>query len=134
MGKGGGKSLQNTFKVAAEWVSNVYTMGLAGYDSDTGKLKKGIITHAADESYGEVSGRNLARQEANKAEVRLNEEKLQMDKDLKAKQLQDYRSDLMASRGAQGIRDSATSRAQGGIASAAANKDVLGDEKDVLGL
>lgn len=40
-----------------------FTYGTIGYDKDEGKLKKGFLTHAVDETIGELTGRNMARKE-----------------------------------------------------------------------
>lgn len=44
---------------------NVSTGGMAGYDSKTGKIKKGVQLKAFDETWGEITGRNMKRKALN---------------------------------------------------------------------
>lgn len=110
----------------ANGVANLSTLGIAGVKD--GKLGKGGMMQAADEAVGEITGRNLMRKQMADAGEALDKEAAQRDLDLKNKQLQDYRADVLASRSAQGVRDSVVGKAAGVMGA------TLGDEKDLLGL
>lgn len=115
----------------ADWIKNSFvnsiTFGTVGYDSDTGKFTKGELLRATDETIGELTGRNAAREEIYKANVRLDKESQTREAmriaDLKKKSLEDS----AASNRAGMVRKSAAKRSP-------VYTDALNPEKDFLGL
>ncbi len=110
---------------------------LFGYDSETGKWGERGLTQWFDEGVGEISGRNKARGAQAQAADQLASQQAQFQRDQDNKNAQNYRLDVAASLGAQGIR--ATSAYQSGDRSGAGNPqyrtDTLGAaQQDFLGL
>lgn len=105
--------------------TNVVTGGLAQYRPNTGNIDYGSGVHAADETVGEIGGRNKARLAGYAANDALQQAEIQQKKDLLDLQLQAYRSDVSASRSAQGARDTAKFRA-GSALGASDGRDFLG--------
>lgn len=133
MGQDGGGDITKQFQQdPLGAILNVATQlgsaGIVGYEN--GKFKKGVTTHAADETLGELTGRNMARDQAWKAQKRLDAEDAQREQDLKNQRERNRLSDVNASNSAQAIRSS-------GAAKAARNLSQMGsfsDEQDFLGL
>lgn len=90
--------------------TNFVTMGMVGYDKKTGKLDKGINTRAIDETVGEITGRNMMREQMYKAEVRADEEEAIRNKQLSDSRKQAEIDDRMASNAAGKLRGGAASR------------------------
>lgn len=82
------------------------TGGLVGIED--GGIAPGLIgggvLHAVDEGLGEITGRNLQREQIGKQEARLREAEAQAERDLELEQLQEFRSQVAASRGVEAIR------------------------------
>lgn len=91
-------------------VTNAVTMGFVGYDKETGKLGKGINTRAADEVVGEITGRNMMREQMYKAEVRADEEEAIRNKMVSDQRKQNEIDDRAASNAAGKVRGGAASR------------------------
>lgn len=130
MGSSGGSSVLDQATNAAV---NYGSLGLAGYNSDTGKLdiKKGVVLHAADEGIGEITGRNLQRQALQESNARLEDAKTQAGVDLQNTRNQNFANDVAASNQAGAARG--TAAAAGRAAAGLAYKN-LGDNQDYLGL
>jgi len=122
MGSGRSTVFDDVVNVASQIVSG----GLVGYEE--GKFGRGATTRAADETLGEISGRNLAREadHQNKMDIAREEAKRNQERiDKLKKQEEDERQ---ASRMQQLNIDSAARRAQGAnrLGSTMADADFLG--------
>jgi len=109
--------------------TQISTGGFLGYED--GGIKQGVLTGMLDEGLGELTGRNLARGEANRAEVRLQAEDEKRKKDLLNLQEQNFRQDFAASSGARAIRRSAQAKYGGSLGMGSGRGT---DERDFLGL
>lgn len=105
---------------------NVATYGLVGYDGNG--LKKGASVRALDESVGEITGRNQARQAQNEANARLVAEDAERKRLLDLERKQRETEDISASFAARSIRQGAP-QMRGNYSSSAASP-----ERDFLGL
>lgn len=116
--------------------TDLMTGTLVKYDPNNGKWSEGSAIHRFDEIVGEIGGRNKARLNNYKAEDNLRAEEAKQATELKNKQLQDYRADVMASRSAQGIRDTSAARSMSSAGDMTPKPgQVLGsDEEEFLGL
>jgi hypothetical protein len=133
MGKGGPKIDGNdTLNV----LTNIATYGLVGIDGNgNASFGSGALTRGVTEGVGELTGRNLQRRALAEANDKADVEQRQQATDLKNQQLNDYRADVLASRSAQGVRDTAVARGTSGAAATGVTGQPLGgDEKDLLGL
>jgi hypothetical protein len=137
MGQSGGtgiKEIDNFSKdplgAAANLYVNVVSGGYLSYED--GKLGRGALGgRMLDEGLGEITGRNLAREEAGKADARVNAEAAARAQDRKDQLAQAEADDRTASFQARGSRNSAIARSR----SSALRFNPLGsDEKDFLGL
>lgn len=132
---GGGNDLLNGIASVVSEIpnatTNIVTGGLVGYDNESGSFttKRGVVMRAADEALGEISGRNMMRDQAWITEKRIKEEEAQRAKDLAAEAEKKRLEDVGASYAAAGARN--TSRSRG-------NKSLvyqpLGEQTDFLGL
>jgi len=111
-------------------ITNIATGGLVGYDSEAGGFRAGGLTHALDEGLGEITGRNLAREQANKAGEAVQREDAARRTQMLNEQMQREQEDRAASSGARAIRSSAAARSRG----TAMRANTLSDETDFLGL
>lgn len=134
MGGGGGTSplkiqdiIHNPLGVLTNSATQVVSAGTLGYED--GKFGKGAAARAADETIGEVTGRNAMRDADARAQSAVEAEALQRQNDLNNQRQQTYVSDLQASRTA-GAGRNPLDRSR-----AALRWSTLGqDEKDFLGL
>jgi hypothetical protein len=104
------------------------TVGLVGYED--GKLSRGALTRGIDESLGEITGRNMARDQAWLAEQRIKKEEegrtLQRQQEIERRRQEDIQASLLA----QG----ASRRISGGSSrSPSLNWQPLGEGADFLG-
>lgn len=130
-GGGGGNPLEQLKKDPLGAIVNLgvqsSSFGLVGYEN--GKIGKGGVTRAADESLGEITGRNMARDQMAAAEARINAEAAARDREQAAQRERDALMDRNASMAARGSRASARTRAGQTM-----NFTLGGDEQDFLGL
>jgi hypothetical protein len=140
MGKGGGLSIDfpSFKKFSGDLLNaafNLGTVGLVGYDANSGKVDKGVVTHAVDEGVGELTGRNQAREALNRQSQAIDEEKRAREIEDQNRQLQNFRMDVAASRSAAAIRNTAQARGSAGSipAPSAVNNKLGADERDFLG-
>jgi hypothetical protein len=107
--------------------ANVYSAGYVGYKD--GGFKEGRVIHGIDEGVGEISGRNKARIAGYEAEKDIREAEQNARLQQEKEQMARYRADLAASRGAEGIRNTAAARER-----ATSRSQPLGaEEQDILG-
>jgi len=113
---------------------NYATWGAVGYKD--GKLSEGISTQAvragvrgADEGLGEITGRNLAREQLNFQKQQIADEKARLDKQRKDALTRTQQQDMAASQAAAGAR---VRNPQ--LAKLSVGQDVLGDQQDFLGV
>lgn len=113
---------------------NYATWGAVGYKD--GKLSEGISTQAVragargiDEALGEITGRNIAREQLNLQKQQLADEKVRLEKQRKDALSQAQQQDQAASQAAAGAR---VRNPQ--LAKVTVGQDVLGDQQDFLGV
>jgi len=112
----------------ADLATTVVTGGYAGYED--GAFREGPNLRNYDEFVGSIDGRNMARKTGYETERKLREAEMKAGVDLANERLQAYRSDVMASRSAQGIRN--TARLRGGGRGIGAS--MLDGEREFLGV
>lgn len=110
-------------------------LGAFTFGYEDGKFGQTGAFELFDETLGEITGRNLARQQAGLAETRLQQEDARRAQDLLDEQERAKQLDIARSSGAQAIRNSAYARSRGGFSGGG----FLGgggnsDERDFLGL
>ena len=145
--KGGGKS---PFKQAEEGIRNTArkwkndpmaaftdlavtaaSAGNVGYKD--GGFQEGVSLRNYDEFVGSIDGRNMARKVGYETEQKLREAEIKAGVDLANERLQAYRTDMMASRSAQGIRNTAAARARGG-GGGGIGSSMFDGEREFLGI
>ena len=102
------------------------------YDPNTGKVQEGSAIHRFDEIIGELSGRNKARIQNYAAEENLQKAQISQQRDTALQQLNQYRSDVLASQAAQATRK--TAEAGNKVNQQYSSSSPLGTEQDFLGL
>lgn len=131
MGSTGVKEIDNFAKDPVGALVNtmlqIGTVGTVGYNRDNGGITKGATIRAADEGLGELTGRNLAREESAKADARIEAEKKAREKEKANELVQLEREDRSASYAAQGAQSFGSMRGF-------RKKLSMGDEKDFLGM
>jgi hypothetical protein len=106
-------------------------ISLTGYDPSDGTFGNVGIPAALDEGIGEISGRNLAREETFKADKRILEEKALREQEAKDQLKRAEQEDLQLSFAAAGARkDTNIARSRQNLRFTAGNSD----EKDFLGI
>lgn len=88
--------------------TNFASFGMLGYDKKTGKIGKGLNVRAADEALGEITGRNMQREQMYKAEVRADEEEKRRNQMLADSRKQSELDDRAASSAAGALRGGAS--------------------------
>lgn len=83
---------------------NLSTMGLVGYEGD-GQFGKGIVTTSADETLGEISGRNIQREMLQDQKNALEAQKLK-DAETRAAALKQTEIDDVNASNAAGVAQS----------------------------
>lgn len=99
--------------------------GLVGYGED-GKIKPGMTGRAFDETLGEITGRNMGREMAFKADQRVEAEMAARQAQLAAEQEQARLEDLQASGAGGAMRRSVLGRSAGAGFGSGMEKDFLG--------
>lgn len=123
--RGVSSSMEDFLSVA----TNIATGGLVGYENGKG-FRDGFLSHMLNEGLGEITGRNLAREQANKAGEAVQREDAARRTQMLNEQQQRQAEDMMASSGARAIRNSsAMGGGRGQMLSAETS-----DETDFLGL
>lgn len=122
----GGSALDDIGNVAL----NIGTLGLVGWEAGRGFRTGGTI-HALDEGLGEITGRNLAREQMAKAEKAAAEEKVQREVDRQNENRSRELEDISASRAAAALRSGSQGYAPSPVMKIG---NASGDEKDFLGL
>jgi hypothetical protein len=136
MGGGGGgggavielpKNLNDVVDTAINVGTQWSTGGLVGYEE--GRLKQGAVTRGVDEAIGEVTGRNMARDQAWLAQQRLDQEAADrarmLANEAEARRLADLQASFAGGRGR------GTAGSKGGRSMA---YQPLGSQTDFLGL
>lgn len=134
----GGNPIDNLAKhplgALADAAVQISTGGIAGIDPTNGKFnwRGGAVGHAVDEGLGEITGRNLAREQAGQAQHAAELEAAARAQDLKDRQNQQMQEDINASSQIAAIRGTAG----GGRSPSALRFQTLGnsDTRDFLGL
>lgn len=107
------------------------TWGLLGYED--GKVGKGMTTRAVDEGLGEITGRNMGRDQIAAADARVKAENAQRITDQANLNEQNRINDINASMAAAGSRKTAAARA--GVTTPSSSVTSMGgDEVDFLGI
>ena len=101
----GGQGNNDPFSKLANIATNFATFGLAGYSN--GGISEGVVTHAADEGIGQVTGRNMQRAALNQAgDAQIAAQKA-ADTLVANTNFQDRQRDVQASSAAAGARATA---------------------------
>lgn len=120
-------NFEDAFYMGISGLVNYSTYGLVGYDKDKG-FTSGVTAHAIDEGFGEISGRNFAREQSNKTTELLRKEQGAASLQRNQEYMQRYQEDRAASLGAPAAR--ASTRGVGRNIS----DSFLGTDQDFLGL
>lgn len=121
MSSSGGKSVvDDVINVATNWA----TLGTIGYEGD-GRFGQGILTNAADEAIGEVTGRNASRDALYEQRRTLDAEVARRQQEMRDQLTRREQDDLSASNAAGNMaqRFGSAIRSGGGITG---NRDFLG--------
>jgi hypothetical protein len=119
----GGINLSDVLNIPTQF----YSVGTVGLQD--GKVGKGAIVRQSDEMLGEITGRNMARDQKWMNEKRIAAEEARRAQMLADEANQRRQEDIAASYGAQGIRNTAGSRSNRML-----RFQALGEEQDFLGL
>lgn len=95
------------------YATQFVSKGGLGFDASSGKLDWGMIPHGLDEGVGALSGRNTARYAQSLEQEQIDAAQAKFQTDESNRQLQNYRSDVMASRSAAAVRATAQARSAG---------------------
>lgn len=93
--------------------SQYLSKGYLGVDASKGQFDWGVAEHGADESIGAVSGRNTARVAQTMEQEQIDAANAKFQTSESNRVLQNYRSDVMASRSAAAVRSTAQARSAG---------------------
>lgn len=110
-----GSNGNNHLEDLANIATNLLTQGLVGYSGGRLNPRAGAITHGIDESLGEITGRNMARDINWQNNQRIDAEQRQREQELVNMQRQAQLDDLAASNAAgKGDLGTLGGRGQGG--------------------
>lgn len=131
MGSTGNKTIDD---VAQQAVNTLFP-GVS-YNLKSGQAQEGGYVHAGDETLGQVTGRNIAREAANKQQQAIDDAKAQAAIDLKNQQNQKQESDIQASFAARGLLPSQSTQNPGLFAPNIFTGQTLGggDKQTFLGV
>lgn len=120
-------NVSETLNTLANVGLQISTAGVYGVKD--GKISRGATSRAADEALGEITGRNMARDQAWLAEQRIKREEDARARDLANEANQRRQEDIAASYQAEGARRTAGTRSGRSL-----RYQPLGEETDFLGL
>jgi len=118
---------KNPLEAVADVALQYQSLGTVGYEN--GKFKRGVTVQAVDEGLGEITGRNVAREQINAQKDAINEQKSLLAEQRRKELLDRQNKDIQASNQAAGLRQRNPQ-----LDRASVNNDILGDNKDYLGL
>lgn len=120
----------NLLKDYINEVNKFYT----GYDISKGRFisspKELAVVHGADEFIGEISGRNLAREQINRQESAIEAERVAREKELQNQRKQAEQQDIQASQVTGAIRSASAAQSQRYLGTSTG----AGPERDFMGL
>lgn len=116
---GGGKSILDD---VANVFTNVATLGMVGYEG--GRFGQGMLTNAADEAIGEVTGRNASRDALYEQRRTLDAEVAQREQQMRDELMRREQDDLSASNAAGNMAQRFGSAIRSG--GVTGNRDFLG--------
>jgi hypothetical protein len=121
--------IKNPVAAVGNYVTNMHSGGTVGMNS-SGRIGMGAATRGMDEILGEVTGRNMQRQQIWENEQRLKQAQMDAQTDLLNSRKQAERDDMAASMAAGGNRATAYARSRRNLAWKALGQE----EKDFLGI